>query len=72
MSSCQEKTDLKIVTKCPTSKEEWNSAAQKKNCSRFVALDTDEEKYEYHCVINAFSNETLEVCAPKILIFGNV
>lgn len=72
MSRCQDKTDLKIVTICPTSKEEWDRAAQKKICSQFVALDTDEEQYEYHCVINAFLNETLEVCAPKKLIFGNV
>lgn len=51
---------------CPTSEEEWDSAAQKKNCSKFVA------QYEYHCLINAYLNETLEVCALKRLIFGNL
>lgn len=72
MSRCQAKTDLKIVTICPTSKEEWDSAARKKNCSQFVALDNNEERYEYHCVINAFLNATLEVCAPEKSMFGNV
>lgn len=70
MSRCQDKTDLKIVTICPTSKEEWDSAARKKNCSQFVALDTNEERNEYHCVINAFLNATLEVCAPVKTMFG--
>lgn len=70
VSRCQAKTDLKIVTICPTSKEEWDSAALKKNCSQFVALDTNEERYEYHCVINAFLNATLEVCAPEKSMFG--
>lgn len=72
MSRCQDKTDLKIVTICPTSEEEWDSAALKKNCSQFVAQDTNEERYEYHCVINAFLNATLEVCAPEKSMFGNV
>lgn len=71
MSRCQDKTDLKIVTLCPTSKEEWESAAEKKNCDRFVSQETDGKQYEYHCIINAFLNETLEVCAPKKLIFGH-
>lgn len=51
---------------CPTSKEEWDRAALQKNCSKF------EQQYEYHCLINAFLNETLEVCAPKKIIFGNL
>lgn len=31
---------------------------------------TSEEPYFYHCVINAFRNATLEVCAPRKIIFG--
>lgn len=63
-SRCQDKTDQRVVTFCPTLKEEWDRAAQKKNCSKF------EPQYEYHCLINAYLNETLEVCAPKKWIFG--
>lgn len=65
-SRCQDKTDQRVVTFCPTLKEEWDRAAQKKNCSKF------EPQYEYHCLINAYLNETLEVCAPKKWIFGNL
>lgn len=57
---------------CPSSKEEWDRAAQIKNCSKFVALNAHEEQYEYHCLINAYLNETLAVCAPKKWIFGNL
>lgn len=57
---------------CPTSQKEWDIAAQKKNCSKFGVLDSHEEQNEYHCLINAYLNETLEVCAPKKLIFGNL
>lgn len=70
VSRCQDKTDLEIVRLCPSSKKEWDRAAQKKNCSKFVALNAHEEQYEYHCLINAYLNETLAVCAPKKWIFG--
>lgn len=64
-SRCQDKTDQRVVMFCPTSKEEWDRAALQKNCSKF------EPQYEYHCLINAYLNETLEVCAPKKIIFGH-
>lgn len=25
---------------------------------------------DYHCVINAWGNETIEVCAPRLMIVG--
>lgn len=31
---------------------------------------SDAHKFVYHCVINEFQNETLEVCAPQKLIAG--
>lgn len=70
-----DKIDLKIVKSCPTSKEEWNSAAQRKNCSKSVTPDnftTDGEQIKYHCLINAYLNETVEVCAKEKIIFGIV
>lgn len=65
--------DSNVVAYCPTSKEEWYEAAHKRNCSAFEARNNckiGEKKFDYHCVINGFINETLEVCAPKKLIFG--
>lgn len=70
---CQEAVNsVQIVESCPTSKTEWDAAARKKNCSR-IALQQDcssVEQFQYHCVINGYRNETLEVCAPTRIIFG--
>lgn len=72
---CQEAVDsVEIVKSCPTSKTEWDNAARRKNCSG-IALHQDcspVEKFQYHCVINGYRNETLEVCAPSRIIFGKV
>lgn len=71
---CQEAVNsVQIVESCPTSKTEWDAAARKKNCSR-IALQQDcspVEQFQYHCVINGYRNETLEVCAPTRIIFGH-
>lgn len=72
---CQEAVNsVQIVESCPTSKTEWDAAARKKNCSR-IALQQDcspVEQFQYHCVINGYRNETLEVCAPTRIIFGKL
>eukprot|EP00105_Crassostrea_gigas_P033802 XP_019917950.1 PREDICTED: uncharacterized protein LOC105348391 [Crassostrea gigas] len=62
-----------LVASCPTSKTEWDTAARRKNCSRIASYQncSTEEKFQYHCVINGFRNETLEVCAPSRTIFGH-
>lgn len=64
---------IKYVVSCPTSKKEWDTAATKKNCSRLASHQTcsSVEQFKYHCVINGFRNETLEVCAPSRIIFGH-
>lgn len=63
---------VEIVTSCPTSKQEWSKAASKKNCGKMAAQQTCTvaKNFLYHCVINGFQNETLEVCAPQKLIIG--
>lgn len=70
---CQEAVDsVTVVESCPTSKEEWDSAAFKKNCIRIAARQNcinAREKFQYHCVINGLRNELLEVCAPTRIIF---
>lgn len=67
---CQESVnDIRIVDSCPTSKEEMENAANNKNCTKF-AKNRNCTHLEYHCVINTYMNETLEVCAPKRFIFG--
>uniref|UniRef100_K1PB63 Uncharacterized protein n=1 Tax=Magallana gigas TaxID=29159 RepID=K1PB63_MAGGI len=43
--------------------EEWKEAAARKGCEKMTC-----SSFEYHCVINAWGNETIEVCAPRLLI----
>lgn len=76
---CQDAVnDVKIVTSCPTSKEEWDIAARIKNCSNHAAVAKSknctitEKQPEFHCLINSLKNKLLEVCADKRIIFGNI
>lgn len=59
---------------CPTTKQEWETAAKRKNCDKIATQQTCSvpEKFVYHCVINGFQNETLEVCAPQKLVKGKL
>lgn len=63
---------VKEVASCPTSKEEWEEAANKKNCKNDAAQQncTSANLFLYHCVINGYGNEILEVCAPRRIISG--
>lgn len=64
--------EIKIVVACPTSKQERETAAKNMKCNKFAAGKNCKDKLnEYHCVINEYTNETLEVCAPNRIIFGN-
>lgn len=57
---------------CPTNDKEWETAGKLKNCQITAAQQkcSEADKFVYHCVINGFENETLEVCAPQKLITG--
>ncbi|XP_062587662.1 uncharacterized protein LOC134249316 isoform X2 [Saccostrea cucullata] len=59
---------MAIVPNCPTSESEWQKASQRKNCSAFASQCTEPDKLLYHCVINPFVNQTLEVCAYGMYI----
>lgn len=62
---------LDVVASCPTTKREFDIAARRKNCTRlsYAADKMCRKPYVYHCVINEFRNQTLEVCAPTKLMF---
>lgn len=62
---------VEIVDGCPDSAEKWREAAARKNCGAVASLCDEPERLMYHCVINAFVNETLEVCAyRRNIVFG--
>nr|XP_022286901.1 uncharacterized protein LOC111099761 [Crassostrea virginica] len=65
-SSCAlSKQTVQPVENCPRSAEEWRKAAAKKNCSAYAHHCDRPDQFVYHCVINPYINETLEVCAVK-------
>lgn len=57
-------------TKCPSTHEEWMFAVRRKNCSSISQNCTSPGNFQYHCVSNAFMNETIEVCAPGLFLLG--
>ncbi|XP_062585881.1 uncharacterized protein LOC134247555 isoform X2 [Saccostrea cucullata] len=46
------------------------AATRRKNCSSISQNCTSPENFRYHCVSNAFMNETIEVCAPGLFLLG--
>lgn len=71
---CQEAVEsVTTVGSCPTTKAGWDAAARRKSCSRIASTQkcSDVDKFVYHCVINGYRNQTLEVCAPLRIIFGH-
>lgn len=69
-SACYESAATATKVKsCPQNHEEWTKAAVKKGCGEISHACSS---FEYHCVINAWRNETIEVCAPKWIVHGYV
>lgn len=54
---------MRIVKKCPDNEEKWREAAARMNCTIYANQCDEPERLVYHCVINTFVNQTLEVCA---------
>lgn len=64
---------MQIVDDCPDTEQKWREAAAKKNCAAYASNCSESEKLVYHCVINAYVNQTLEVCAySRIIVFGEI
>lgn len=62
---------VQIVDECPTSLEKWKKASDRKNCAAFANQCSKPKQLQYHCVINPFVNETIEVCAyAKNIVLG--
>ncbi|XP_056014911.1 uncharacterized protein LOC125674690 isoform X2 [Ostrea edulis] len=65
----ESESTAKAVQVCPKTAAEWATAASKKGCHN---MKNSCGSFEYHCVINAWQNETIEVCSTVINIVGNV
>ncbi|XP_052711970.1 uncharacterized protein LOC128186230 [Crassostrea angulata] len=60
---------VSVVSKCPTTKTEWDQAASRKKCSHMSAKCGTKSPV-YHCLLNQWRNETVEVCASNWYISG--
>lgn len=63
---------MKVVDDCPDNEEKWRVAAERKNCAAYANQCDEPQRLVYHCTTNAFSNQTLEVCAYGKYIFGGI
>lgn len=59
---------VKTVESCPDNEEEWKTASKRKNCAAYARYCSSPQDLVYHCVINSFINQTVEVCAYKAYI----
>ena len=58
------KSTVRRVKSCPLTEEEWRNAVVKKGC------ESHNHSFIYHCVMNIWRNESVEVCAASIRIIG--
>lgn len=57
------RSTIQIVKNCPDSEEKWRKAAARKNCEAYANQCSDPKRLVYHCLLNEYINQTLEVCA---------
>ncbi|XP_065927858.1 uncharacterized protein [Magallana gigas] len=63
-NSCEvTRSTIQVVDGCPDSEEKWKKRAAIKNCAAYASHCAEPERLVYHCVINPYVNQTLEVCA---------
>lgn len=63
---------VRVVQTCPQNEAELSHAQQQKKCELLAKYQrcTKPDKFKYHCVLNVFLNETIEVCAPEVMSQG--
>lgn len=60
-------TTVKLVKRCPETQLGWTEAASKKNCG---GIPHSCPSFVYHCLMNTWQNETVEMCAQQRVIVG--
>lgn len=70
-NSCEvTRSTVQVVNGCPDSEESWREAAVMKKCDVPAKQCSEPERLVYHCVINPYVNQTLELCAYSQNIVG--
>lgn len=62
---------IEKVDRCPRNTLEWDVRAALFNCSSINQTCVPSDMFQYHCVLNAYGTELLEVCAVYKFIYGN-
>lgn len=62
---------IEKVDRCPRNTLEWDVRAALFNCSSINQTCVPSDMFLYHCVLNAYGTELLEVCAVYKFIYGN-
>lgn len=72
-NSCEvARVTTQVVDGCPDSEEKWKERAATKNCTAFASQCAEPERLVYHCVINQYVTQTLEVCAyAQNIVYGH-
>lgn len=67
-------TTLNVVSGCPTNELELSHAKQRKKCEHVANIQscTKPNNFTYHCVLNTWTNATVEVCAPEMFSQGRL
>lgn len=67
------KESVTVVEECPRGEEQWREAAERKDCAKFAYNLSKPKEFLYHCVINSYFNQTVELCAKERLVhLGNL
>lgn len=70
-NSCEvTRSTVQVVDRCPDSEERWREAAVRKKCDVHGKQCSEPERLVYHCVINLYINQMLELCAYAQNILG--
>lgn len=62
--------NVRKVLACPITGQDWIKFSKLKNCSSRNHVCSSFVPLKYHCLPNAFRNETFEMCATDADIIG--
>lgn len=61
---------IKTVDRCPRNSLEWDERAALFNCSSIKQSCVSTDMFLYHCVLDTFGTELIEMCAVYKFIYG--
>lgn len=64
---------VEVVEMCPDTEGKWKEAAAKKNCTAYASRCSEPARLVYHCVIDPYVNQLIEVCAyAQNIVLGKI